>query len=356
MTKVRVRKPGAPLDKIGVLSDETRERLQALSVTTAEELLGMISADPEATSAFLGDDGDLARVQADLGQNVGLEAMALLGDSEEEHFAMGAIPPAGIETEERADPQLFEDRVLPAVAEGQHVDVGQGAEIGGCMGPLRDQGKRGTCVAHAVCALAECLFFKKTGDRLDFAEQFLYWNAKEHDGKPEKEGTLIEVALGLSVSDGNCLEGTWPYDPAKIPGDVGQGPPPAGAASEAEERVLLRVEPLGERSTKDVCDRLDTGKPVALSIPVFQNWDGNPAVNTFGEIPMPLPTSKCVGGHAMCAVGYGPDPDRPGGGYLILRNSWGEDWAPQSPVAPGHALLPFLYFELYGWESFSADL
>jgi hypothetical protein len=356
MVDTRVRKPGLPLNETGVLSEENRRRLEALSVTTAEELLGMISADPEATSAFLGEDGDLARIQADLGQKAGAQTMALLKESEEEHFAFGAKPPAGIEKVQQADPQLFEERVLPAAEEDKSIEVGKGTNIGGCMGPLRDQGERGTCVAHAVCALAECLYFKKTGERLDFSEQFLYWNAKEHDDKPDQEGTLIQVAVDLSVSDGNCLEETWPYNSKKIPHDEGQGPPPEGAAPEARERELVRAGPLGQRSTKDVCDRLDAGKPVALSVPVFQNWDGNPAVNTFGEIPMPLPTSKCVGGHAMCAVGYEPDSGRPGGGYLVLRNSWGGDWAPQSPVAPGHALLPFLYFELYGWESFSASL
>jgi hypothetical protein len=61
-------------------------------------------------------------------------------------------------------------------------------------------------------------------------------------------------------------------------------------------------------------------------------------------------------GHAMCAVGYSSDTGFVGGGYLILRNSWGPDWAAQSPIAPGHALLPYLYLELYGWECYTATM
>jgi Papain family cysteine protease len=352
---VLVRKPGLPLSKVGVLSEENQRRLAALSVTTAEELIGLIAADPAATSTFLGEEGDIPRIEADLGR-IAPAAMAKLGQAGDVHFAMGAVPPSGVEVDDRADPEFFEQEVFPAAGATRDVPSGSGTDIAGCMGPIRHQGNRGTCVAHAVCALAECLIFRCTDERLDLSEQFLYWNAKEHDGKPLEEGTLIETAVELSVSDGNCLETIWPYEPEPEPGNEGQGPPTFDAAPDALKRCLNADEPVTERSPKAVCDALDERKPVALSVPVYQNWDGNTAVNTLGELPMPLPTSKRVGGHAMCAVGYGADPEMAGGGYLILRNSWGSDWAPGSRFAPGHALLPFLYLELYGWECRTAAL
>jgi Papain family cysteine protease len=343
------------LGQIDALGDENRERLRALSVTTVEELFGLIAADPEATSEFLGPNVDLASIQADIGRAVGPQAMASLSEMDETRFSLGASPPPGLQLSAHADLDVFERQILPA-AQVQGVPPGPGVNISSCMGPVRFQGERGTCVSYAVCALVECLTFKTSGSRLDLSEQFLYWNAKEHDGKPNAEGTLIEVAVGLSVSDGNCLEQTWPYNESKIPGNEGQGPPPPAAAPEAAKHRLGTPEPVNERSPEAVRGILDEGRPVALSVPVYRNWDGNPDVNTRGYIPMPLPNSKLVGGHAMCAVGYSSDTGFAGGGYLILRNSWGPDWAAQSPIAPGHALLPYLYLELYGWECYTATM
>lgn len=355
MATLELNSAALPLAETKVLSEENRHRLAALSVTTAEELLGLIAADPDSTAEFLGGDGDLASIQADLGRLVGPGTMAELADAGEAELALGAQPPPNVEVEAQADPEVFEKRVLPAAADQEDGPTKLEADIVDCMGPIRDQGERGTCVAHAVCAMAECLFYRSTGERIDLSEQFRYWSAKEVDGKPDKEGTLIKVASELSVSDGNCLEQTWPYVTQPVPGNEGQGPPPNGAAPEAASRRLSSAVPLAERSPQAIRDALDEGKPVALSIPVYQNWYGNPAVNSSGEIPMPLPKSKLKSGHAMCAVGYGSDPEMAGGGAFVLRNSWGTDWAPQSRVAPGHALLPYLYFELYGWECFTAD-
>lgn len=340
------------LSDLDALGTEQIEKLGALSVNTVEELFGLIVADPDATAEFLGT-GDLAGLQADLGRSAGPQAMRTLSEVGEEHYPFGAAAPPSVEVEERADPVVFEDKVLPAAREGGEAPGGSGS-IADCMNPIRYQGERGSCVAHAVCALAEGLFYRSGGSRIDLSEQFLYWNAKKHDNKPDREGTLIEIATDLAVSDGICLEQTWPYNPVKQPGNVSQDPPSAEAAPEATQHRLATSELVQERSADAVRGIIDEGRPVALSVPVYKNWDGNPAFNAYGFIPMPLPNSACVDGHAMCAVGYAADEGFAGGGYLVLRNSWGADWAPQSPVAAGHALLPYLYLELYGWETRTA--
>lgn len=157
------------------------------------------------------------------------------------------------------------------------------------------------------------------------------------------------------LADGVCTEATWPYQPEPIPGNEPQAPPPEAAAQEAAEHRLADSEGLQRHDARVIRDRLDAGRPVALSVPVYASWKGNPMLKLSGFIPMPLPGSSNDGGHAMCAVGYDYDDQFAGGGYFILRNSWGADFAPSSPVAPGHALLPFTYWEEYGWEVFVAS-
>jgi C1A family cysteine protease len=225
----------------------------------------------------------------------------------------------------------------------------------GCFGTVRDQHNRGTCVAHAVCAVLECLYAQSNGDSIDFSEQFAYWDAKQHDGHPNDDGTFIEVSLPQTQHDGVCEEAVWPYNPNPIPGNEAQGPPPAGAQTAAQAHLSSNVTQLDARNPRDIRNAIDAKHPVAISVPVYQNWFNNPAVNLYGTIPMPLPTSVLKGGHALCVAGYGFSSDFTGGGYFILRNSWGPQWAALSSFQPGYGAIPFDYVANYAWEAFTAD-
>ena len=155
---------------------------------------------------------------------------------------------------------------------------------------------------------------------------------------------------------GACLEAVWPYNPVPVVGSESQGPPPAGATADAAGHLLREPRELAPRDASQIRASLDQGRPVAIALPVFDNWESNPNTDTTGLIPMPLPDSVLAGGHAMCATGYAWDPDFAGGGYLRIRNSWGTDWAPDSPAGPGYGALPFLYIDRYGAEAWATDV
>jgi hypothetical protein len=64
-----------------------------------------------------------------------------------------------------------------------------------------------------------------------------------------------------------------------------------------------------------------------------------------------------VGGHAVCVVGFEPDPEEPMGGYFIARNSWGTLWASLAPSpgdshspAAGYGEISASYVDAYLWE------
>jgi hypothetical protein len=345
---------GTPLQEVDALDTKAQHKLKALSVQTVEELLGLISADGEAVVEFL-DGADLALLQADIAREANTAVMADANALSEDRYALGAMPPSSITPEEQASSDTFEQYVAqvqpvrPAPGEPSEVDMRD------CMGPVRNQGARGTCVAFATCAVLECLERRRTQVEVDLSEQFCYWECKQHDGIPDRGGTYIAVAMPQAESDGVCLEGIWPYDANQIPGNEAQGPPPPGSAADAAAHRPASVELLDGRSSAEIRKALDAGSPVAISIPVYRNWIANPVANALGRIPMPLPHSPLEGGHAMCCVGYRYDAEAPGGGYLIIRNSWGEGWAPRSQVAPGYGILPYLYVDTYGWEAWTAQ-
>jgi hypothetical protein len=190
---------------------------------------------------------------------------------------------------------------------------------------------------------------------IDLSEQFLYWACKQHDGSPDAEGTWLAVAFDRLYQDGVCLEGTWPYYPDPIPGNEGQGPPPAGAVLAAMDYRIANYVTLGARAVADIKQILASGRCVAFSVPVYNTLMKNPQAMKTGKIPNPVPGELPVGGHAMCFVGYEDESGTPGlgGGRFILKNSWDGNFAFASAYGPGYGTIPYAYIARLGKEAFA---
>lgn len=344
---------GTPLESLGTMAESTLLRLRALSITTVEELRGLAVAESSLTSGFLDIEPPMLQRKLHIPAVEDLELLELDIPELDSGWALGALPPPGVEVEQVASGATFDEyaesaaRPLPAgEPEGFVVD------LRGCVGPILHQGERFTCVSFAILAAFECVRMK-AGKPLDASEQFLYWRTKQLDSRPEEKGTYIETAMAALRDSGVCTETTWVYVPNVVAGNEGQGPPPSDAEREASDHRAGGISDLGGKAVDAIRQTLDSGQPVALSVPVHKNWTDNPATASLGFIPMPLPGSERQGGHAMTAVGYGYDADFAGGGFFIVRNSWGLGWAPQSPIAPGYGALPFTYVEVFGYEAYT---
>jgi len=281
-------------------------KLRALSVTTVEELIGLAAADPDALGQFL-EIHDVAQLQADVARVASTALLSTASRFEDAQYSLGALPPKGASVEERASASTFQDYFAQGLASppgGVGGGSGVQANLMGCFGAVRNQERRGTCVAHAVCAVAECRESQMDGVDPDLSEQYLYFLCKQADGHPERAGTFVEMAMNAMKKDGICREETWPYQPLPIPQNEGQGPAPQGAPEEAAQHRIPSVAALDPRSAKQIREALDRETPVALSIPLYVNFTKNAVANATGLIPMPLPNSALDGGHAMCAMGY----------------------------------------------------
>lgn len=220
---------------------------------------------------------------------------------------------------------------------------------------VRDQGRRGTCVAFGTVALRE--FLQPHAERL--SEQFLYWACKEVDGI-EGPGTQIHTAMSVLSDFGVCPARVWPYVPYPL-GTEGQGPPPGGAMESAKEFRLANCLPLGAgliAQCKRVLAGMDGGRPrpITFGCLVFSSWYFSSETHRTGKITMPLPGESHRGAHAWCLVGYVDAAEVPGGGYFIVRNSWGSSWAKDSPERPGHALIPYAYIEHFAFQAFTGTI
>jgi hypothetical protein len=330
-------KTGIALTSIDGFPADASAGLAELWITTAEELAA--AADlPDGTRGLADYLGISAQAMAALvvtAKNV-LPAAARAFDLEEEY-------PTGA---------LDEPEELPASRE---VDFGveelpPKIDFHDRLPPPRHQGGRSTCVAFSSVAAREFLLGANSTAG-DLSEQFLYWACKGRDNYAGK-GTYVKVAMRLLEDTGVCPEEIWRYNPVEIPDDEGQGPPPQHAVGLAHGYKIGGWTPLDPHSMYELRAALAGEQLVVFTAPVFSYWSQQP-VRFSGDVRLPLFTDRNRGGHAMCIVGYEDDPSVPGGGFFIVRNSWGEDWAQASQVAPGYCRLPYRYLEVYGTTAYT---
>lgn len=77
---------------------------------------------------------------------------------------------------------------------------------------------------------------------------------------------------------------------------------------------------------------LATSLPIVFGFTVYESFESQ-AVAASGVVPMPAPSEKVVGGHAVVLVGYDDVEDR-----FRVRNSWGTGWGQN-----GYFEMPYLY-------------
>ncbi len=330
-------KQGTPLSGVTGIPSAVADRLAELWLTTAEELV----------SAARQPDGEASLV-----------TYLVLPAREVEAVVNAAVevlsPDVSFEDEELFDLSLgalpIEDVASPDDEPVSFADLPETVDLRAHLPAVRSQGSRGTCVAHAAVAVRE---FLTGATSTNLSEQFLYWACKERDGHPSSLGTWIRVAMTVLQDTGVCQEAAWPYNNSVIANNEGQGPPPANAQAQAAPFKVISTRQLQARWLQGLKEALADGQPVAFSVSIFQSWQ-NPWTFRNGDIRLPLPDERNLGGHAMVMVGYADDVDVPGGGYFIVRNSWGEAFGQQGKVAPGYCRLPYAFIQQHGWEAFTA--
>lgn len=335
-------KQGTALNTIDGFPGEAITRLAELWITTAEELVSAATLENGITglaSATGLTEDDVARL-------VELATAAL---PPETTVTRGITRPHGLGALDEYTPGEEPDRLDRDVTSPLPGSV----DLHQRMPKVRDQGQRGTCVSFACTAVREYLTGTNSA-QADLSEQFLYWDCKKHDNYPGS-GTWIHVGMGRLEADGIPEEPVWPYNRFPVAGNESQDPPPPGAMSAAAGYRILTYQKLNPKNVDALRQALADGNPISFAVPVYTHWFAEPT-HTTGDVRLPLPGEKLEGGHAMCMVGYEVDEDVPGGGYFLVRNSWGTGWGSQNPVSAGHARIPFAYLSNYGSSAYTASV
>jgi len=329
------------------VSNKVQEKLKELNITTAEELIAMAAVEgcKEKLAKYLGLGasafaGHLEKVKKTLPGRV----VAAMEEPYREEFGLGAIEPSK-KMRLMAGSGPYEAAAISPAALPSNVNYISRMPI------IKSQGQRGTCVGFACTALNEDYSTLYKGTTPDLSEQCLYQRCKENDGQPNSAGTWVNVAMDCLVNSGEATESCQPYNP-NLPHNQ-PGPHPSCCNTESPQWKIYQKQQLNQNSVADIKAAIADNKVVAFSIPVYHSWYDSAAVRRTGNITMPLPGEQHFAGHAMLFVGYQDDAATPGGGYFILRNSWGTTWGYQCTYGAGYGTLPYQYIADNGWEAFT---
>jgi C1A family cysteine protease len=210
----------------------------------------------------------------------------------------------------------------------------------------RNQGERGTCMAFAMSAAAEILL-RRNGTELTLSPQNAYFVAKRATDTWDVAGLppMTTMQKITAKQEGFVEEKFWPYNPVagnceayntahpnfacsetEVQGGGDNGRTQEPQAASASQLKVVEAHQL-YASLGRIKQALYRGYPVILS--ANANTDFNAAGIRSGVISWVGKQANCgenVCGHAFLAVGYQDDESVPGGGYLIVKNSWGTKW------------------------------
>lgn len=234
----------------------------------------------------------------------------------------------------KPDTEDLRDRVFRADLYKMQMDLPKSIDLRTGCSQVVDQGELGSCTANAIASGLREYWEIKAGNLTLLSRLWLYWEERYIEGTVDEDaGAIIRDGMKVLQQMGCAPEADWPYDIEKFT----QTPPDRAAKDALKFKIseYHRVTNLAMLKTA-----LAAGYPVVIGIKVYQSFESDQVAKN-GIVPLPKRREQFLGGHAVLAVGYNNSMYN-GQGFVICRNSWGENWGDQ-----GYFYLPYGYFNGY---------
>ncbi len=193
------------------------------------------------------------------------------------------------------------------------------------MPPVYDQERLGSCTGNAICGAVEYGHMAKGLQPTMPSRLFVYYNERYLEGTINSDaGAEIRDGIKSLTRWGVCAEGEWPYNVAKF-----KERPSEHAYFKARKDIVSVYERVPQ-TVDFIKAALATDRPIIFGFACYESLETSAVIAT-GSVPLPGPSEKMTGGHAVLAVGYNANSVR-------FRNSWGQHWGDR-----GYGTLPWDY-------------
>ena len=174
----------------------------------------------------------------------------------------------------------------------------------------------------------------------------------------EDGGSLMRSCFKAVETKGVCRHALWPYAAAAATPVFGKPEavvfPPGTHEDAQKRRVLSGLYLLGTPNNVDEIRGILAGvngrrpMPVCVTVDIFEGCDDGtfafpPTREVDGALASDVPWQ---GRHGLLLAGYVDEAAYAGGGYFIVRNSYGEDWG-----EGGYGRMPYAYLECFALEA-----
>lgn len=188
--------------------------------------------------------------------------------------------------------------------------------------PPRAQGDRNTCSVFAIVGAMEYALAVSDGHGGRLSIEYLNWASNRVVGKAEDGSFFSDLWKGFTRY-GACPESDMPYDPTGF--DASRRP--SRTVRLAARKTLQCELELHWIKPWDPHKGLSDEQFAAVKQVLRDKWPvcggflwPKQATWTNGVLDMP-PREDVRDGHSVLLVGYHDDPNQPGGGYFIVRDS-----------------------------------
>ncbi len=250
---------------------------------------------------------------------------------------------------------------------------------------VKNQASRGTCVSFGISGAVEAAISKKHGRWVNLSEQRLYYRAKEPTAYGDglnTSGTMVNAITDAFVWP---FERHWDYNPSQSRIDtgfsylnscVGYSGEHCSDTAHQGDRVCVKIlfwtfcgwdgsapGSSGFRLTGSaqlfdfgVSTGVALGRlAAAVGVPLVMSFEVTPSFDNAGSNGVATyvgPFEGNRGGHAVAVLGQIDNSRLPegipagaGGGYFIIKNSWGKCWKDG-----GYVYLPFRWVQNYAYS------
>lgn len=201
------------------------------------------------------------------------------------------------------------------------------------------------CSPAVVTAIAG--YYARRGQGAAFSASILfnYRLSRRLSGNSNRSGSTLLLGLAAWMQYGMIEEELWPFKPEFVDKD-----PPLSLLDRASARRQIECHRVDNGLTdtltllEEIRSLLDSGIPVTIEFPLHPIQ----LLESFstGIVPILPSVESQARAHVVAVVGYddhkfvgrGPADCQPSMGALLIRNSWGEQWADG-----GYGWLPYDY-------------